>query len=170
MKESDVKKHTIIQMPLSDQNKASDIVRAFYKDVFENNNRKALPRYFSPDARFGGAIGDLADSKSEFIEAADVLMSLFEVNPTVSINIKIDGGDWVAATTIIEATSTGSELPLLIRGQLIAKVKNQKIVEWHSSTDYLSLFEQLGQIPKDSLPILTTGARLMWKGWAGGHT
>lgn len=166
MNESEANKNTIIQMPLCDQKKASDIVRAFYRDVFENNKRKALCRYFSLDAVFGGTIGDLVDSRSEFLEAADILMSLFEVKPKVLINIKIDSGEWVAATTIIEATSKGSELPLLIRGQLIAKVKNQKIVEWHSSTDYLSLFEQLGQIPKDALPILTTGAKLMWKGWA----
>ncbi|WP_154667647.1 nuclear transport factor 2 family protein [Leisingera caerulea] len=170
MHESDFNNNTIIQMPLCDQKKASGIVRAFYRDVFENNNRKALRRYFSPDAVFGGAIGDLVNSRSELLEAADVLMSLFEVKPKVSINIKIDIEEWVAATTIIEATSKGSELPLLIRGQLIARVKNQQIVEWHSSTDYLSLFEQLGQIPRDCLPILTTGANLMWKGWAGGRT
>lgn len=75
MHESDFNNNTIIQMPLCDQKKASGIVRAFYRDVFENNNRKALRRYFSPDAVFGGAIGDLVNSRSELLEAADVLMT-----------------------------------------------------------------------------------------------
>ena len=170
MKGGDVDGHAVVRMSLCNQCKASDIVRSFYREVFENNNRKALHRYFSPDAVFGGSIGSLVESRSEFFEAADVLLSLIEVKPKVSLDIKIDSGEWVAATTIIDAISKGSEIPLLIRGQLVARVENKQIAEWHSSTDYLSLFEQLGQIPSDCLPILTTGAKLMWKGWAGGHT
>ena len=47
-------------------------------------------------------------------------------------------------------------------GQIIARVKEAIVTELIATIDYMKMFEQLGQLPEDSLPICLTGEQLIW--------
>ncbi len=46
----------------------------------------------------------------------------------------------------------------------MARFKGGKMVEAYNQFDFISLFEQLGQLPQDTLPICMTGQQLDWAG------
>jgi len=74
----------------------------------------------------------------------------------------IEEGNLIAGRHIYMIKGHGSDEVFETHGQTILRVEDGLIREVQISFDFLRLFEKLGQIPPDALPICMTGQRLRW--------
>ena len=52
--------------------------------------------------------------------------------------------------------------PVSVGGLMLARVKSGQFIEMTTKFDAFTLFEQLGQLPEDTLPVCMTGQQLSW--------
>ena len=71
------------------------------------------------------------------------------------IKLLIDGGEYIVVELLIEGTHTGpmngmepTGKAVAFRDAIILKLRDGKIVEQRELSDYLTMFQQLGAIPK----------------------
>mgnify|MGYP001040112928 CR=1 FL=1 len=84
--------------------------------------------------------------------------------PEVKVTVThcIEDGDLAMARVKVTARDRSLSPESGLAVNLLVRVHNGRFVEFYSNFDYLQMFEQLGQIPEDTLPICLTGERLVW--------
>ncbi|SFU17249.1 ester cyclase [Sedimentitalea nanhaiensis] len=141
-------------------NKA-DLLRKFYEDVWVKNNLDAIDLYFSANAEAGGIIPEMSFGPDEFRELVFAVRNLLgEID--IDMPIVIENGEWAAGIIKARTSRADNGAPVEVTGQTMARFEGDKLVEAYNQFDYVSLFEQLGQLPPDTLPICMTGQRLAW--------
>ncbi len=139
----------------------SELLRKFYEDIWVKNNLDAIDLYFSPNAEAGGIIPEMSFGPDEFRELVYAVRSLLG-DIDVELPVVFENGEWAAAIIKTKTSRADNGAPIEVTGQTIARFEGDKLVEAYNQFDYVSLFEQLGQLPPDTLPICMTGQRLDW--------
>ncbi len=139
----------------------SELLRKFYEDVWVKNNLEAIDLYFSPNAEAGGLIPEMSFGPDEFRELVWAVRNLLG-DIEVELPVVLENDEWVAAIVKARATRADNGAPIDVTGQTIARFEGDKLVESYNQFDYISLFEQLDQLPPDTLPICMTGQKMVW--------
>ncbi|WP_420587181.1 ester cyclase [Ruegeria sp.] len=139
----------------------ADIVRGWYSEVWENGNLDAIDQYFAADTMAEGLIPEMQVGADDF---RDLVMAFRHVLGDIKVELPkiIEEDDWVSAILHVSTTRADNGAPLKATGSVIARVKDGRMVEAYNQFDFVSLFEQLGQFPQDTLPVCMTGQRLDW--------
>lgn len=139
----------------------SDRLRAWYSDVWEKGDIEAIDRYFAPEAMAEGLIPEMQVGADDF---RDLVMAFRHVLGEISVDLPkiVENGDWVSGILHVRTSRADNGAPLEVTGQVMARFKGDKMVEAYNQFDFISLFEQLGQFPQDTLPVCMTGQRLDW--------
>jgi predicted ester cyclase len=72
-------------------------------------------------------------------------------NVRISMERHVQEGQWSSAVIFIEATNIMTGEPVTFSGQVFARIFDNKIIEGYNHIDFITLFEQLGQLPPDSI-------------------
>ncbi len=139
----------------------SEILQRWYDEVWTNGNLDAIDEMLGVDVEAQGIIPALGISRREFSDLVEAIRGL--LGPIkVELAQTVEQGDWLAARTSIDTEVPETGRPIHVSGHVMARFENGQIVESFYQFDFFSFFEQLGQLPPDSLPICLTGQKLDW--------
>lgn len=137
----------------------AEILREWYDRVWEQGDLDAIGELFAPSTMAEGLIPEMqvgVDDFRDFVMAFQQLVGDMKVD----LPLVIEHGDWVSAVVRIHTSRADNGAPVEVTGQVMARVAGGKMTEAYNQVDFISLFEQLGQFPADTLPISMTGQRL----------
>ena len=139
----------------------SELLKEWYDRVWVHGDLEAIDQFFDPDTMAEGIIPEMQVGVDDFRD----LVTAFRYH-VGDIDVKlpktVENGDWVAAMLHVHTSRADNGAPIEVTGQVMARFKNDKVVEAYNQFDFISLFEQLGQLPEDTLPICMTGQQLAW--------
>ncbi|WP_170463793.1 ester cyclase [Ruegeria arenilitoris] len=139
----------------------ADLLREWYSEVWENGNTDAIDQYFAPDTTAEGLIPEMQVGADDF---RDLVMAFRHILGDIKVEMPkvVEYGDWVSAIIHLRITRADNGAPLQATGSVFGRIKDGRMVEAYNQFDFISLFEQLGQFPQDTLPVCMTGQRLDW--------
>ncbi|WP_170760531.1 ester cyclase [Ruegeria lacuscaerulensis] len=139
----------------------ADVLREWYSEVWENGDTDAIDQYFAPDTMAEGLIPEMQVGADDF---RDLVMAFRHILGDIHVELPkiMEDGDWVSAIIHLKTTRADNGAPLEAAGSVIARIRDGRMVEAYNQFDFISLFEQLGQFPQDTLPVCMTGQRLDW--------
>ncbi|WP_209596170.1 ester cyclase [Ruegeria sp. HKCCSP351] len=139
----------------------SEILRSWYSEVWENGNTEAIDQFFAPETMAEGLIPEMQVGADDF---RDLVTAFRHVLGDIKVDLPkiIENGDWVSAILHVQTCRADNGAPLEVTSQVMARFKNNKMVEAYNHFDFISFFEEMGQFPADTLPVCMTGQRLDW--------
>lgn len=139
----------------------SDIVKAWYDEVWVQGDPDAIGRYFSDAAQASGIIQGMDIGITDFQELVAATRELIQ-DIEIDVPHVIEADDWAAAVLSMRARRSDTLAPVTVTGQVMARFQGDRMVEAHNQIDYVALFEQLDQFPANTLPLCLAGQRLGW--------
>lgn len=139
----------------------TEFLRQWYDEVWENGNLDVIGDFFDPDTVAQGIVPEMQmglDDFRDLIMAFQAHVGSFKVD---LLNV-IENGDWLAAIVKVHTTRADNGAPVEVTGQVMTRFQGGKMVEAYNQMDYVTLLEQLGLFPPETLPICMTGQRLDW--------
>lgn len=139
----------------------SERLRAWYAEIWENGNVDAIEEFFTQDTKAEGLIPEMQVGADDF---RDLVMAFRHILGDITVELPkiIEHGDWVSGILHLKTSRADNDAPITATGQVMARFSGEKMVETYNQFDFISLFEQLGQFPPDTLPVCMTGQRLDW--------
>ncbi|ANP36225.1 MULTISPECIES: nuclear transport factor 2 family protein [Rhodobacterales] len=141
----------------------AELVRFWFEEIWYRNNDQIQDEMFSTGAKASGPVSNLADKDFRSIDIVSALKARLECTPEVSFSVFEELGDWVITCFTVAVTKHPTRPPFDFDGQMMFRIKDDKIAEIHSNLNYIKMFEGLGQMPQDTLLISLTGAEMQWK-------
>jgi predicted SnoaL-like aldol condensation-catalyzing enzyme len=139
-----------------------DVVELLFSEVWDAQNIEAIGRCLAPTlAEDSPVFGDLVLRK-ELPLLIEVFHRLLGP-PKTEILTYLEDGDWVSVHYRTTASGSDGNTPIKVDSLLMFRFDQGLIAEMISRIDSLSLFEQLGQMPPDTLMGCFTGQSLIWK-------
>ncbi len=136
-------------------------LRNWYTQVWEKGDLDAISTYFDPETLANGVVPEMqmgVDDFRELVMAFQAHVGKFSIHlPKI-----IEEGDWLSSIVIVRTSRADTGAPVEVTGQVMTRFKDGKIVEAYNHFDYISLLEQMGMLPADTMPICMTGQRLDW--------
>ena len=131
----------------------SEILSAFYRDVWEKSDLSRLAAYFSETAHTPVKV---AERRIELDEIREWMQIFHSAVTDISVSpVKvIDSGDWASGLSRVTCTSHSGEKDVSVFQTVMARQENGKLVESYPQFDFLRFFEQLGRMPEDSYALL----------------
>ncbi|MFW8592920.1 ester cyclase [Cribrihabitans neustonicus] len=142
-------------------NSKAELLQNWYDRAWRDGDLSAIDETFLPGTSASGVVPSLQLSRADFEAFLDALRNLMR-NIKVTIVQSMEQGDWLAARLLLSGESAGTGVPVSATGQVMLQFRGGKIAATYGQLDYFTLFEQLGQLPADALPICLTGQRLDW--------
>ncbi|MBU2866362.1 ester cyclase [Pacificibacter marinus] len=136
-----------------------EILQAWYERVWEQGDLDAVAEYFDVDAMANGLMTDLAAELEDFQTIVPAVLRLIR-NVKITITHSMEDGDKAWALVDIKAQNAENMSPVVCSGQVMIKTKNNKIIEAYNHFDFMSFFEQLGFLPKDTIALCLSGEQL----------
>ncbi len=143
-----------------------DTLKKWLQEVWTNENEHTIHQIFVP--KNGGSAKGLGKDQGigpdEFVIFHRKLLSLIR-EVQVEIEDFSEKGDTIFAECSLQATDreTGSK-EIGIKGCIVARIADGKILDANNYFDFLGLFEALGLLPKNTFASCLDGEAV------GGHT
>lgn len=139
-----------------------EVVEHWFSEIWDAGNISALDKLLSPSLGEEGQVyGGLALRK-ELPLLVDVLRSLVGPMKT-EILVYLEDGEWVSVYYRTNGAGEEGHKPVKVESLLMFRFDQGLIVDLISRIDSLALFEQLGQMPPDTLLGCFSGQSLIWK-------
>ena len=133
-----------------------DILKAWYETVWVKGDIEAVADFFDVDAMASGLMTDIAAHLEDFQAIVPaVLHSVRELH--FSIEDAMEVGDRAWARVLLHTKKAEDMSPVHIPGQVMIRLKGGKIIEAHNCFDFVSYFEQMGNLPKDAVALMLAG-------------
>lgn len=136
-----------------------EILQAWYKRVWEEADLEAVNEYFDVNAMANGFMNDLAAELEDFQTIVPAVMRLIR-NIKVDIEHSMEDGDKAWALVTLHGQNAEDMSPLSCTGQVMIKVKDNKIVEANNHFDFIGFFEKLSLLPQDTVMLCLAGEQL----------
>ncbi|WP_170311778.1 ester cyclase [Sulfitobacter sabulilitoris] len=136
-----------------------DLLNRWYKDVWLDGDLDAIDVYFVPDTDAQGIVPDLSMGPTEFRDLVSVMRQMV-VALDIRIKHSVENGNWLCALVEVTARTRARGAPIHVFSQVMVRFDGDKMVEAYNSFDFMTLFEQMGQVPPNSLPLMMTGVHL----------
>lgn len=141
----------------------ADLVRFWFEEVWYRDNNQILEEMFSEDTAATGPVSSLMGKKFIASDFVTTMKALLGGAPEFTFRVFEEAGSWVITCFDVHVVNHPRCPAFDFDGQMIFKVEDGKISAIHSSLNYIKLFEGLGQMPPDTLPVCLSGAELVWK-------
>jgi len=121
------------------------VARTWFEEVWNQGRKDAIHRLFAADCVAEGLPGG-PKGPAAFEQLFDMFRGAF---PDIHIAVErtITEGEWVAVVCQVTATHSTSKQPVSFHGVAIARVADGQIREAHNCFDFLTMYQQLGQVP-----------------------
>ena len=139
-----------------------EVVELWFSEIWDAGNISALDTLLSPtlaqdDPIFGGMA--LRKDLPFLVEMFGRLMGPMQSE----ILVYLEDGDWASVYYRTTASGPDGDTPLSIESLLMLRFEQGLIAELISKIDCLALFEQLGQMPPDTMMGCFSGQGMTWK-------
>ncbi|WP_146343937.1 ester cyclase [Phaeobacter marinintestinus] len=139
----------------------TDLLQRWYDEVWVHGNLDAIDKFFVPDLVATGIVPEMQMGRDDFQDLVVAFRAhVGEIDVRLPKTVEHD--DWLAAFLHVHTTRADNGAPIEVTGQVMARFEGDQIVEAYNQFDFVSLFEQLGQLPEDTIPICMTGQQLEW--------
>jgi len=138
-----------------------EILQRWYDEVWCKGNLDMIDELFCPDTIASGIIPEMQMGPQDFRDLIFAVRNLVG-DISVALPVTIEQDDWLSAVLIVNTCRNDSGTPIIVTGQVIARFDDGRMVETYNQFDWMSLFEQLGQFPPETLPVCMAGQRLDW--------
>lgn len=139
----------------------TEILEQWYEQVWVQGNLEAIDDYFVPETEAAGLIPGMRVGPDDFRHLVTAFrMHVGEID--LDIVNAVESHDWLAALLHVRTSRADNGKPIEVTGQVMVRFSGNRIVEAYNQFDFVALFEQLGQMPEDTLPICMTGHKLVW--------
>lgn len=136
-----------------------EIVRQWYQDVWIDRKWDRMDELYRPaneeDCLSSGASTSASETREMVISFANLV-----TDQRIRIIHSIEKGEWVSALVEMYGFNAVTDEPIYMRWTSMVRIQDGRIVETYPSINFLSFFEQLGQLPKDSFELLLGGTIL----------
>lgn len=137
----------------------SVFLQSYFDEVWSNGKVSAISNYFSPRVMWNGVLPEDIVGIDEIAELVHMLRDLAH-DIDIKIERALDDDPWLSALICLRGQTTLTAEPLCVQGQVMLRFEKGLIAEVYNSMDNITLYEQLGQLPKNSVALLMGGARL----------
>ncbi|MFW8596050.1 nuclear transport factor 2 family protein [Cribrihabitans neustonicus] len=141
----------------------AELVRFWFEEVWYRDNNDVLGEMFAEGTEATGPVSSLMGKQFIASDFVTTMKALLGGAPQFGFSVFEEAGDWVITCFTVKVPNHPSRPPFEFDGQMIFKVEDGQITAIHSSLNYIKLFEGLGQMPPDTLPVCLSGARLDWR-------
>jgi len=139
----------------------TELLQYWFDEVWTKGNLGVIDEMLRPGTEADGLFPAFGLSTVDYHDLALAIRNLVN-DIKISFSHTMDQGEWLAVRTVIDAKRADNDGPIHLTGQIFVRFDGTQMVEIYSHFNFLSFFEQLGQIPPDALPICLTGQRLQW--------
>jgi len=133
----------------------TETLKIWYDRVWMQADLAAIDDLFTPETHAEGMMA-FSIGPEDFKALVPAFLAQIEA-PNFRFDKVVECGDWVWAHISVHATAAGTEHPVVTSGQIMARVVDGRIVEAYNQFDFLTLLEQLGYLPQDSLALCLSG-------------
>ena len=137
----------------------ADILKDWFDRIWTAGDVDAIPEFLADDATSKGILPDMAVVSTDMPDLVQ-LMRTHLGGIDVRLAKTMHEGDWVTALLEVRGHVAETGDPLHVFGQIMVRFEGDKMVEMYHSFDFLSFFEQMGQLPANALAVLLAGTRL----------
>jgi hypothetical protein len=135
------------------------ILKDFFHVIWQQGRTSELDKFFADTAEHKGVMPGFTLSVDElhiFVAQIRALVSdiVFDVAHSMS------QGHWLSAIFIVRAKSVSTGGLIEVPGQTFVRFEGDRIAEMYHAFDFLTFFQQVGQLPEDSHVVLMAGTKL----------
>ncbi|MEO0939847.1 MAG: hypothetical protein AAFY38_16975 [Pseudomonadota bacterium] len=136
------------------------LLNHFFQDVYKRRQLDRVPAYFTKRATINGLLPDLVFSPADLRELiASQIDRMAQIEGEITQELAQD--NCLTARVSLHCIEAETSTPATLNGLVTARFSaDTKISEAYFALDFLSFFEQLGQLPRNALPLLLTGAAI----------
>lgn len=135
------------------------LLEQWFQRVWVEADLDAIEEFFSEDAEAKGLLPEMRIGPQDYRDFVPLILALVEDLKIELVN-NTEDEDWLQSLYKVTARSTVSSAPIVVLGQLSVKVSGGRFTEAYNCFDFMGFFEQLGQLPEQSLAICLTGGTL----------
>ena len=137
----------------------ADLLQDWFDSVWRDGDEDAIPRLLSATSGARGILPDLSLNRTEVTEL--VVLIRERLGPiAITLPQVLEQGDWASALIEVHSTAADDGAKIHAFGQIIARFEGDMMVEVYHSFDFLTFFQQMGQMPNNALALLLSGTRL----------
>ncbi|WOI34040.1 ester cyclase [Tritonibacter scottomollicae] len=141
--------------------KNSALLHHWFEEVWNKDNLAVIDELLDPDVVFNGSLDSVVSPGVDYKEVVTAMKALLD-QAHVTITHSMDEGDLAMVRVRVNGVGHSHAQKLDFTGHVTVRVRDGRFIEFYTDFDYLRMFEQLGQLPTDSLPVCMTGERLTW--------
>ncbi|MEL6792520.1 MAG: nuclear transport factor 2 family protein [Pseudomonadota bacterium] len=139
--------------------KLETLTRAFFTEVWENEDEAAIHRWMTPNLDAKGVLPKDVLGPDEFAAFHRALCALV-TDIRISFTQVVESGDWIAVHGRLDGAARATGAPVGFTFHSMARFEGEQFAVGYNALDYIALFEQLGQIDEGALGALLSGAKL----------
>lgn len=133
-------------------------VETWFRRVWAEEDLGAIDEMMAPKAPVLGMKPTPSIGAEEFKIFASAFLSLVG-NVTVEIERFMEDGDWVSILMDIKGTCRKTQKQVSAYGLAMARIGDGQFQEGYNYVDFISLWEQLGTLPPDTMQQCLAGQR-----------
>lgn len=130
----------------------------WYNRIWMKGDAAAIHDLMAPDAVIAGLEEEPLTGPDQFRLFHSLVLGRLK-GLRVDVLFSIEHGDWISAIIRYESTCAESGVHFFGRGHVMWRIIDGRLAEGHEIHDYLTVFEQVGQLPPRTLDQLLLGRR-----------
>ncbi|ABG31864.1 hypothetical protein CEP88_01435 [Roseobacter denitrificans] len=134
----------------------TEIIQRWYEEVWVKGNSDMIDEIYRPAPENESLIPGGLINTTEARELATVFNSLI-TDQKIRVVHCVEQGEWLSALVEMYGFKAGTDKPVNMRWLTMVRLDGDVIVESYPAVDFLSLFEQLDQLPPDSFELMLSG-------------
>ncbi|WP_390914809.1 ester cyclase [Pseudosulfitobacter sp. SM2401] len=135
------------------------LLKNWYQEVWVDANLDAISKYMAPNGKAVGIFPDLVVPPDDMRDLISLVRPILD-KMSFEFRLFIEQDDWLSAIVDAHCTCAHRGKPVNVISHVAVRIEDNKIAEMYNSFDSLSFFEQLGQLPPDSLALMLSGTKI----------
>lgn len=132
----------------------------FFAEVWGAENEAAIADWMLSDVEAAGILPKRAIGPAEFAHIHRAMLSAF-TDVRLEIEHAIETGEWLALYGEIRVTVRSSGQAAVLPAQIMAKFVDGRLAIGRNALDFMTLFEEMGALPPETLGHLLSGGTLV---------
>ncbi len=137
-----------------------EVMETWFRRVWTEEDSTAIEELFVPDGEARGLGANVLIGPEGFKQFHSALRGLL-CNFVITIDKSVESGDWISAVCTLRAKSRQSGGPVEMTGSVMVRIEDGKLTEAYNHWDFLSLFSQLGLLPKETFGKALGGEKIV---------
>jgi len=136
-----------------------EVLNDWFQQVWIGGEIEAIPSFFTANSQASGVMPGLQMGPEDFAALIPAMRARVD-DLSVEIVHALDQGDWLWTLQIVRGRCAIDGRALEFSGQLALRFEGDKFAEAFNHYDMIAVFEQLGQMPPETLALCLTGESL----------